>query len=103
MEKRMGIVGVFLQGTASSAKINSLLSAHAGIILARMGLPVQGCELHVISLIVCGNTDELGSLTGKLGRLEGVQVKSMLTAAGVRHDHHTDKFSEPSENQRSIT
>lgn len=96
----MGIVGIFLQGTAPSPKVNTLLSAHAGIILARMGLPVQGSPLHVISLIVHGTTDELGSLTGKLGRLEGVQVKSMLTAAGDRHDTRAHQFSGSPENPR---
>ncbi|NQT57928.1 MAG: hypothetical protein HQ557_02995, partial [Bacteroidetes bacterium] len=30
-------------------------------------------------LVVEGTTDAIGALTGKLGRLEGLQVKSVLT------------------------
>lgn len=38
----------------------------------------QGCCLSIISLILEGTTDEIGSLTGQLGRLQGIEVKSVL-------------------------
>jgi putative iron-only hydrogenase system regulator len=54
------------------------LNAHGDIIAGRMGLPYPGRKVAVISLIVAGTTDELGSLTGKLGMLKGVQICSSL-------------------------
>ena len=33
---------------------------------------------NIISLILEGTTDEIGSLTGQLGRLQGIDVKSVL-------------------------
>jgi hypothetical protein len=35
--------------------------------------------LSVITLICQGSNDEISSVTGKIGRIGGVQVKSMLT------------------------
>jgi len=32
----------------------------------------------LISLVLEGSTDQIGSLTGQLGRLKGIQVKSVL-------------------------
>ena len=45
-----------------------------------MGLPhLEENRIAVITLIVQATTDELGGLTGKLGRIQGVSVKSGLT------------------------
>ena len=36
-------------------------------------------QISIISLVLEGTTDEIGALTGQIGRLSGVQVKSVLT------------------------
>ena len=56
-----------------------ILSDYAAIIIGRMGLPYREKDISVISLIVDGTTDALGALTGKLGNLPHVTVKSALT------------------------
>jgi putative iron-only hydrogenase system regulator len=43
-----------------------------------MGMPYARKSCCVITLIVDASTDELGALTGKLGALQGVSVKSGL-------------------------
>ncbi len=58
--------------------INSIISAQSDIILGRQGIPLRDRSLSVISLVVEGDTDRIGALTGKLGRLPGVKVKSLL-------------------------
>lgn len=79
MEKRIGVVGIVLSARDNVNKLNTILSQHSTIIIGRLGLPVKERKIHVISLIVEGDTDQIGSLTGQLGRLEGIQVKSVLT------------------------
>ena len=59
-------------------RINSIISDHADLILGRQGIPLRDRSTSVISLVMEGNTDRIGSLTGKLGRLPGVKVKSVL-------------------------
>jgi len=79
MERRLGVVGIVIEDRkAMAAKINQILSEHGDIIAGRMGIPYKGRKVAMISLIVDGTTDELGSLTGKLGMLQGVHVCSSL-------------------------
>ncbi|MEA1960792.1 MAG: TM1266 family iron-only hydrogenase system putative regulator [Bacillota bacterium] len=82
VEKRLGVVGIVIEDRHEVTRVNQILSDHAEIIVGRMGLPYQAREVAVISLIVDGSTDAVGSLTGKLGSIPSVTVKSALTKMG---------------------
>ncbi|KXG77568.1 TM1266 family iron-only hydrogenase system putative regulator [Thermotalea metallivorans] len=79
MEKRIGVVAIIVEDKDNVEQVNRLLSNYGEIIVGRMGIPYKEKNLSVISIIVDGTTDEIGALTGKLGRLKGVTVKSALT------------------------
>ena len=79
MEKRIGVVAILIQSKESVSAINSILSFYADIVIGRQGIPLREKNIHIISLVVEGSTDEIGALTGKIGRLNGVEVKSILT------------------------
>lgn len=81
MEKRYGFVGITIENKDDHAMlVQRVLSEYSEIILGRMGLPhLDDNRIAVITLIVQSTTDELGGLTGKLGRIPGVSVKSGLT------------------------
>ncbi|MCE5280578.1 MAG: iron-only hydrogenase system regulator [Deltaproteobacteria bacterium] len=82
MSKRIGTITVIITNRAAqAAQVNSILSDHGEAIIGRMGIPYAPKGLHIIALIVHASTDEIGALTGKLGTLEGVLVKSALTKA----------------------
>ena len=77
MKTRLGFIGIVInQPEPSAVRINAILHEHAEHILGRMGLPRVRETSSVITLIVDMTTDELGALTGRLGQIEGVQVKS---------------------------
>jgi len=78
-EKRLGVIGIVIEDRQVVAQVNQILSEHAEMIIGRMGLPHQTREISVISLIVDGTTDQVGALTGKLGNIAQVTVKSALT------------------------
>lgn len=78
MEKRIGTAIILINRRDNVNRLNSILSEHAGVIRGRQGIPVTGHGIHVISLVLIGTTNEIGSLTGKLGRLDGISVKSVL-------------------------
>ena len=79
MEKRLGFVGIIIENRKEAApKVNAVLSEYGESIVGRMGLPYHERHCNVITLIVDANTDEVGSLTGKLGKIKGVSVKSAL-------------------------
>lgn len=79
MEKRIGSVLILIEDTDQVSTINHILSEHGSLIIGRQGIPIRDRNISVISLVLEGTTDQIGSLTGKIGRLNGVQVKSMLT------------------------
>lgn len=80
MEKRLGFVGIIIHSRKKEAPaVNDILTEFGALIVGRMGIPQAKKELSVIVLIVDATTDELGSLTGKLGKIEGVSVKSALS------------------------
>lgn len=79
MERRLGVIGILVENRDNDAKkINEILSEHSDIIVGRMGIPYRVKNISVISLIVDGSTDEIGAMTGKLGNLKSVKVKTAL-------------------------
>lgn len=80
MQKRLGFIGIIIENRETNApEVNELLGDFGNLIVARMGVPYEKRSCSAITLIVDATTDELGMLTGKLGALPGVSVKSMLS------------------------
>ena len=80
MEKRLGLVAILIEDSSSVPRVNAILSDFADLVDARLGLPMRGKSVSLISLVVEGNTDRIGALAGRLGKLPGLQVKSVLTS-----------------------
>lgn len=78
MEHRIGVIGIVVEDLENAQKINSILSEHNEVIVGRMGIPYRERGISVISLIIDGSTDEIGAMTGKLGNLKSVKVKTAL-------------------------
>lgn len=79
MEKRIGIIGILIEDIACVNTVNAILHEYAHLTIGRMGIPYREKGVSVISLIVDGSNDEISALTGKLGRVSGASVKSMVT------------------------
>ena len=77
MEKRIGTALILIENTDVVQQMNEIAFKHSSIIIGRQGLPRSNGQ-NIISLVLEGTTDEIGSLTGQLGRLKGIQVKSVL-------------------------
>ena len=87
MEKRNGTITILIKGSTSISAVNVLLSEYSSIILARQGLPIRSRDINVISLIIEGTTDIISALTGKIGRLKNIEVKSILTKYTEEEKH----------------
>lgn len=79
MEKRIGVVGIVIEDLTVSNKVNEILHEYSELIVGRMGIPYKQKSISVISLIVDGSSNEINAMTGKLGKLQFVSVKSALT------------------------
>lgn len=79
MEKRLGFMGIIIHNRKKAAPlVNNILTEFGELVIGRMGIPHVKRDLSVIALIVNASTDEVGALTGKLGKISGVSVKSGL-------------------------
>lgn len=78
MEKRIGGAIILIRNKENVPELNHIISLNSDIIIGRQGIPVRDKEINLISLVLEGTTDQISSLTGKIGRLNGVQIKSVL-------------------------
>ncbi|HOG20177.1 MAG TPA: hypothetical protein PKW37_07030 [Salinivirgaceae bacterium] len=76
MEKRIGAAIILIKDRSSATQLNEIISRHSNIIIGRQGVPLPSKGISVITLIFEGSTDDIGSLTGQIGRLQGLQIKS---------------------------
>lgn len=78
-DKRIGIIGIVITDLDCTAAINQIIHEYSPLIVGRMGIPYRERGVSVISLIVDGSNDDISAMTGKLGRITGATVKSMVT------------------------
>ncbi|MGC8683039.1 MAG: TM1266 family iron-only hydrogenase system putative regulator [Athalassotoga sp.] len=79
-KKRLGVIAIVIKDRNESyAAVNDILHLYGKIVVGRMGIPYKDRNLSIMAIIVDGTTDEIGAMTGKLGRVRDVEVKSMLT------------------------
>ncbi|HVP18987.1 MAG TPA: TM1266 family iron-only hydrogenase system putative regulator [Spirochaetia bacterium] len=78
-QRAVGVVAIIVKKRAKGApEVNAVLTEFGDIIVGRMGLPYAARDLNIITLIVDATTDQIGALTGRLGTIQDVTVKSTL-------------------------
>ena len=82
--KKIAIVGVIITNRTIVPEVQSVLSDFGDIIIGRMGVPDRANGINAIALIVEGDNEQLSALTGKLGRLDSVAVKSAITSVEIK-------------------
>jgi len=79
VNKRVGVAAIVVQDRLNAAPaVNQILSDYAGIIVGRMGVPYRDRGVSVMALILDGDTDTIGAMTGKLGSIAGVKSRVTL-------------------------
>ncbi len=76
METRVAIIGIILEEKTSVPSLNSLLSEYGKYIIGRMGIPYEKKNINIVSIAIDAPQNEISALTGKIGALAGVSVKT---------------------------
>ena len=76
METRVAVMGIIVEKTDSVEALNSLLHEYGQYIIGRMGLPYREKKINIVSIAIDAPQDAISALSGKLGGLEGVSVKT---------------------------
>mgnify|MGYP002624980419 CR=1 FL=1 len=81
---KIGVIGIIIENDKDVViKVQQLLSSYSHLICGRMGVPDHESGINVISVIIKGTNEEISALTGKLGRLDKVKVKSAVSEAAT--------------------
>jgi len=77
---KLGVVGIIIEGDRKIAgAVNAVLSEYADLIIGRMGLPDNENGIFLISVGVKGSQERISAMTGKIGRFNGVKIRSAVT------------------------
>ena len=73
---RVAVIAVIVENNAATDSINELLHEAGQYIIGRMGIPYREKNINIISIAIDAPQDVISSLSGRLGRIEGVSVKT---------------------------
>lgn len=69
-------MSIIVENHNSVERINALLHEYGEYIIGRMGLPYRKRGISIISVALDAPQNTLSSLSGKIGGLDGVSVKT---------------------------
>lgn len=81
MESRVALIGVIVENPDSVEKLNGLLHQYSQYIIGRMGIPYPKRGISIISISMDAPSDVISSLSGKLGMLPGINIKTIYSKA----------------------
>lgn len=82
--KKIAVISAILEEPKMNQQdFNDVVSSFSSIVRGRMGIPFANEGISVISLTVVGTLDEINSLTGKLGNIKNVLVKTAISKKEV--------------------
>ena len=79
MDTRVAVIGIIVEKQEGVNELNSVLSEYRDMIIGRMGLPYAKKNINCITVIVDGAQDEINSLCGKIGKIDGVSSKAAFS------------------------
>lgn len=75
METRVAVISIIVSKADTVERLNSLLHEYSQFVIGRMGIPYREKGINIISIAIDAPMDKINSLSGALGRLEGITAK----------------------------
>lgn len=76
MSTRVAVISIIVENDENIDVMNQLLSEYSEYIIGRMGIPYREKRINIISVAIDAPMDIINTLTGKLGRLDGISSKT---------------------------
>ena len=76
MQTRVAVMGIILENTDSVEQLNHLLHEYGHYIIGRMGIPYRARSINIVSIAIDAPQDVISALSGKIGSLDGISVKT---------------------------
>ena len=75
-ETRVAVIGIIVEKEEMVETLNSTLHEYGNYIIGRMGIPYREKGINIISIAIDAPQDAISALSGKIGKLEGISVKT---------------------------
>jgi putative iron-only hydrogenase system regulator len=82
METRIALIGIIVENTEEVDSVNQILHEYGKYIVGRMGIPYKEKNVSIISIVIDAENNIISSLSGKLGMLKGINVKTVYSKSG---------------------
>ncbi len=79
MGTRVAVIAIIVENEASVENVNAILHEYKNGIIGRMGIPYREKGINVISIAVDAAQDDINSMAGRIGRLDGVSAKTVYS------------------------
>lgn len=79
METRLANIAIIVKKEESVERLNQILHKYGSYIIGRMGIPHKERGVNIISIAIDAPQNEISSLSGKLGMLDGVTAKAVYS------------------------
>ncbi|MBQ2688192.1 MAG: iron-only hydrogenase system regulator [Clostridia bacterium] len=76
METRVAVMSIIVENPDSVEALNALLHTFSPYVIGRMGIPYRDKNISIISVAVDAPQNEISALSGKIGKLNGVSIKT---------------------------
>ena len=76
MQTRVAVMGIVVENTDSVERLNTLLHEYGSYIIGRMGIPYRARNINIVSIAIDAPQDVISALSGKIGNLDGISVKT---------------------------
>ena len=82
MENRVAVMAIIVENTQAAAPLNALLHEYGPYIIGRMGLPYLKRSISLLSVMIDAPQPVISALTGKIGNIPQVSVKTVYAKLG---------------------
>ncbi len=79
METRIALIGIIVENPDSVEQLNHLLHEYGSFFVGRMGIPYEKKNVNIISVAIDAPQDIISALSGRIGRLDGIGVKTVYS------------------------
>ena len=76
METRIAVMGIIVEKMESVELLNAILHDYGEYIVGRMGIPYRKKNVNIVSIAVDAPQDMISAMSGKIGKIDGISVKT---------------------------
>lgn len=79
MKSRVALLAIIVEAPDRAREVNDILHEYGDFIIGRMGIPYRQKGVNIISIAIDAPQEVISALSGKIGKIENVNVKTAFS------------------------